>query len=142
MNGWQIIGPAPHPGVAYQLAQERKLRAEQEQRQRYSQLVTTRAASGACPACRFGGFDGVRCAGCDYRPRHNGQMLNQRSAHAHPCPGCQYPTTLPRCKWCQHWEAVEARAVQRFATVSEDLVNRLGSVEHSSPAGSRVLSAR
>jgi hypothetical protein len=141
MDSLQILCPT-HPGIAYHLALERQLRQEQEQRRRHHRQVTTRAAGGACPGCGFGGYHGVRCAACDYRPRHNPQMLNQRSGHAHPCPGCQYPTTLPRCKWCQHWEAVEARAAQRFGTVSEDLVNRLGSVEHSSPAGSRVLSVR
>jgi hypothetical protein len=75
-----------------------------------------------------------------HRPER--EHVERRSSRVHPCPGCQYPTTLPRCRWCEHWEAVEARAKQRFGTVSEDLVNRLGSVEHSSPAGTRVLSVR
>ena len=59
------------------------------------------------------------------RSRIETRSTEPRSAHLHPCPGCQYPTTLHRCNGCTRWEAIEARAA----------------VEHSGSVG-RILGIR
>jgi hypothetical protein len=39
------------------------------------------------------------------------ETRSTRRVH-HPCPTCQYPTTLSRCNWCREWEAIETRRGQ------------------------------
>jgi hypothetical protein len=145
MDGIRIVAPAPHPGIAYQLAQERRLREEHAQRLAYRRRVMTRAASGACPGCHFGGYDGVRCHACDYQPGKVNGVVTQTGreprvqarstvSHSPICPHCKADGLRPwvACRRCGHrnWDP-ELRAVD-FGMA----------MEYSNPAGSKILSVR
>jgi hypothetical protein len=146
----RIIGPPPHPGVAYYLAEQRKRREEHEERQAYRQRVMTRAASGSCPACHFGGFDGVYCFACTYQPssKINGmptstgrEPVSRRSTQSPICPHCKAEGQRPwvACRRCGHrnWDPEYPELRSNDST---DLVSM--PMEYSNPAGSKILSVR